>query len=80
MIETNIFRNVDFRLPRNRLKTMQAGAATTCYVAASPLLVGVSGYYFVGCNPEEPSFPMQDVEMAQRLREVSEDLVRDYLG
>jgi NAD(P)-dependent dehydrogenase (short-subunit alcohol dehydrogenase family) len=79
VIETNIFRNVEVNLPRSRLKTLAQGAATTCYIATSPALAGVSGYYFADCNPEEPSALMQDVEMAKRLREVSEDLVRDYL-
>jgi len=80
VIETGIFRNVEVNLPRSRLKTLEQGAATTCYVATSPALKDVSGYYFVDCNPVEPSAPMQDVAMAGRLWEVSEDLVRDYLA
>jgi len=80
VVDTNIFRNIEGRLPRSRLKTVEEGAATTCYVATNPALVGVSGYYFADCNPQEPSALMQDVEMARRLWEVSEDLVRDYLA
>ena len=80
VVDTNIFRNIEGRLPRRRLKTIEEGAATTCYVATNPALVGVSGYYFADCNPQEPSALMQDVEMARRLWEVSEDLVRDYLA
>ncbi len=80
VVDTNIFRNIESRLPRRRLKTAEEGAATTCYVATNPALVGVSGYYFADCNPQEPSALMQDVEMATRLWEVSEALVRDYLA
>jgi hypothetical protein len=68
------------RLFRRWLKTPGEGAATSCYLATSPTLVGVSGYYFADCNPEEPSALMQDVEMAKKLWEVSEELVRDYLA
>ena len=64
---------------RSWLKTPGEGAATTCYLATSPTLVGVSGYYFADCNPEEPSAAMQNLEMAKRLWDVSEDLVRDFL-
>lgn len=80
VIDTNIFRNVGGRLPQRRLKTVEEGAATTCYLATSPALVGVSGYYFADSNPLEPNALMQDAEMARRLWEVSEDLVRDYLA
>ncbi len=79
-VDTNIFRNVAGRLSRRRLKTVEEGAATTCYVATNPTLAGVSGYYFSDCNPQEPSVLMQNTEMASRLWEVSENLVRDYLA
>ncbi len=35
---------------------------------------------FADCNPEEPSTVMQNVEMAEQLWGVSEELVRDYLA
>ena len=79
VVDTNIFRNIDGRLPRGRIKNLEEGAATMCYLGTNPALVGVSGYYFADCNPEEPSASMQDVEMGRRLWQVSEELVRDYL-
>jgi NAD(P)-dependent dehydrogenase (short-subunit alcohol dehydrogenase family) len=79
-VDTNIFRNAT-RTPRpgRVLKNLAEGAATVCYVATSPALTGVSGYYFVDCNPVEPSEAMQDVGAAKKLWDVSEELVRDYL-
>jgi NAD(P)-dependent dehydrogenase (short-subunit alcohol dehydrogenase family) len=80
LVDTNIFRNVDTRISSGRSKTVEEGAATTCYVATSPALAAVSGYYFADCNPEEPSAMMQDSEMAARLWAVSEELTAGYLG
>jgi NAD(P)-dependent dehydrogenase (short-subunit alcohol dehydrogenase family) len=80
-VDTNIFRNAE-RTPRpgRILKSPEEGAATVCYLATNPALADVSGYYFVDCNPLEPSASMQDVDMARKLWEVSEQLVRDYLA
>ena len=61
------------------LKSVEEGAATTCYVATSPELVGVSGCYFSDCNPATPDANMLDDAMAERLWSVSEDLTRPYL-
>ena len=36
------------------MKSVEAGAATQCYVATAPALDGVSGYYFADCNPLLP--------------------------
>jgi NAD(P)-dependent dehydrogenase (short-subunit alcohol dehydrogenase family) len=58
------------------MKSVEAGAATTCYVATSPALAEVSGYYFSDCNPLVPTPQMMDPEMAARLWEVSEELTR----
>ncbi len=80
VIDTNIFRHVDFNIPKNRFKTIAQGAATTCYVATHPSLTKVSGVYFSDCNPEEPSAAMRDAAMARRLWDVSEELVRPYLS
>ena len=62
------------------LKSVEEGAATTCYVATSPDLEGVNGCYFADCNPETPEPNMLDTEMAKRLWEVSEELTRPYLA
>ena len=61
------------------MKSVEAGAATTCYVATRPELAEVSGHYFSDCNPEVPGPRMRDEAMAARLWEVSEELVGDYL-
>lgn len=61
-------------------KTIPEGAATTCYVATSPDLVGVRGFYFSDCNVNEGDTPyVYDDAMASRLWEVSEELTKDYL-
>jgi hypothetical protein len=75
-----MIRGTGFNLSSLSLKTPEQGAATSCYVATSPALVGKSGYYFADCNPQEPSAAMQDLEMAKRLWDVSEDLVHDFLA
>jgi NAD(P)-dependent dehydrogenase (short-subunit alcohol dehydrogenase family) len=62
------------------LKTIEEGAATTCYVATSPELVDVRGFYFVDCNVDEGETPyMNDDAMAAKLWQVSEELTQDYL-
>lgn len=62
------------------LKTVEQGAATTCYVATSPELVDVRGFYFSDCNVDEGNTPfMHDDAMAAKLWQVSTELTRDYL-
>jgi NAD(P)-dependent dehydrogenase (short-subunit alcohol dehydrogenase family) len=58
------------------MKSIEAGAATTCYVATNPALAEVSGYYFADCNPLVPTRQMMDSQMAARLWAVSEELTR----
>lgn len=83
VIQTNLSRHLP---PREvdpddpRYKSIPEGAATTCYVATSPDLDGVTGYYFVDCNPAVPNHHMQDDAMAARLWAVSEELLADYLA
>lgn len=60
-------------------RSVQQGAATQSYVATAPSLEGVSGRYFVDCNPARMSAHAQDPALAQRLWAVSEDLAADYL-
>ena len=62
------------------MKSVEAGAATTCYVATAPQLAGVTGHYFSDCNAEIPGPRMRDQAMAERLWQVSEELTRDYLA
>ncbi|MEZ5565297.1 MAG: SDR family oxidoreductase [Gammaproteobacteria bacterium] len=61
------------------MKSVEAGAATTCYVATAPALTRVSGYYFADCNPQVPGGQMQNDELAARLWQVSTDLTQPYL-
>jgi len=60
-------------------RSVEQGAATQCYVATSPALEKVSGYYFADCNPARMSAHAQNPEMAARLWEVSEKLAAGYL-
>lgn len=62
------------------LKSIPEGAATSCYVATSPELVDVRGFYFANCNVEKGvSQHMNDDAMAAKLWTISEQLTRDYL-
>lgn len=62
-------------------KTIEQGAATSCYVATSPQLGNISGEYFEDCNAVTVTGDnhMHDREQASRLWVVSEELTRDYL-
>jgi WW domain-containing oxidoreductase len=61
------------------MKSVEEGAATTCYVATSPDLVDVRGFYFADCKVAEGSPYLTDDAMAAKLWQVSEELTRDYL-
>jgi len=62
-------------------KTIEQGAATSCYVATSPLLGSTSGRYFEDCNAVTivGDGHLHDAAMAAELWRVSEDITRDYL-
>ncbi len=62
-------------------KTIEEGAATSCYVASSDLLRSTSGHYFEDCNAVTITGTghMHDRDMAQRLMLVSEELTAEYL-
>jgi NAD(P)-dependent dehydrogenase (short-subunit alcohol dehydrogenase family) len=62
-------------------KTVEQGAATTCYVATSEDLGNVSGRYFEDCSAVtiEGQGHMQDMAMADRLLDRSIELTRDWL-
>ena len=55
-------------------KTIPEGAATSCYVAASPLVEGLSGRYFSDCNIAKPRADADDPALAARLWELSETI------
>jgi NAD(P)-dependent dehydrogenase (short-subunit alcohol dehydrogenase family) len=61
-------------------KSVQQGAATSCYVATHPALGATSGQYFEDCNAVTVGEGhLHDEAMAEELWRVSEDLTRDYL-
>jgi NAD(P)-dependent dehydrogenase (short-subunit alcohol dehydrogenase family) len=62
-------------------KTIEQGAATSCYVATSPLLGSTSGQFFEDCNAVHlvGDNHMHNEAMAERLWQVSEDLTRKHL-
>jgi len=62
------------------MKSVPQGAATTCYVATSPDLSGVGGYYFSDCNPAESSPQSQDSELAAKLWTESEAMAAKWLS
>jgi hypothetical protein len=57
------------------MKTLEQGAATTCYVATSPALNGVTGCFFADSNPSYPAGFVEGDDMARELWRVSEELV-----
>ncbi|KAM3869834.1 WW domain-containing oxidoreductase [Diretmus argenteus] len=66
-----------FTLARPFAKSMQQGAATTVYCAASPELEGIGGMYFNNCFRCLPSAQAQDQSNAAGLWELSERLVSE---
>jgi hypothetical protein len=63
------------------MKSVEAGAATSCYVATAPALAPVTGAYFEDCNPVVPvaGKHMDDVALAGQLWAKSEQLTAQYL-
>jgi NAD(P)-dependent dehydrogenase (short-subunit alcohol dehydrogenase family) len=57
------------------LKTVAQGAATQVYVATNPALATVSGEYFADCNLATPRADALSTTTAERLWEVSEQIV-----
>ncbi len=57
------------------LKTAAQGAATQCYLAASPAVAQVTGAYYADCNPADTTPYGRDMAMAARLWDASEALV-----
>jgi len=65
---------------RKGFKTPAQGAATQVYVAIDTRLNDVSAYYFEDCNPSEMKGPYaNDMELAAKLWDVSEELVSEWL-
>lgn len=60
-------------------RSIAQGAATHCFVAASPLLDGVNGLHFADSNPKDPDGWANDMELAGRLWDKAMDLAEDYV-
>ncbi|BBG98308.1 NAD(P)-binding Rossmann-fold superfamily protein [Prunus dulcis] len=63
-------------LGRAVLKSVQQGAATTCYVALHPQVKGVTGEYFSDSNLAKPRPQGQDLDLAKKLWDFSMVLVK----
>lgn len=61
-------------------KTVEQGAATTCYVATNPALDHVTGVYFYECNQISSKENSTNDALAKKLWTVSEQLTRPYLS
>jgi WW domain-containing oxidoreductase len=57
------------------LKSVAQGAATECFLAASPAAAGMTGEYFADCNPARPSAFARDAALAAHLWDESERIV-----
>jgi len=59
-------------------KTIPQGAATSVYVATSPTIDGIGGRYFSDSNLAVPAAHACDPNVARRLWDLSEDMVKDF--
>ncbi|KAL3524296.1 hypothetical protein ACH5RR_017130 [Cinchona calisaya] len=81
VIATNLFRHYRFVtgiigvLGKHVMKSVQQGAATTCYVALHPHIKGVSGTYYADSNVAEASLQANDTELAKKLWDFSSTLI-----
>jgi len=57
--------------------TPEQGARTSVYLASSPDVTDVTGWYFVKCRPRTPSAAARDEAAAARLWSISEELVAE---
>jgi len=57
------------------LKTIPQGAATECFLAASPMTAATSGLYFADCNVATPRADANDTALAKKLWDTSEQIV-----
>lgn len=64
-----------FKLARPFMRTPEQGAQTSIYLASAPEIADVSGVYFVDSRPARTAPQANDAAAAQRLWEVSAELV-----
>ncbi|KAF8404275.1 hypothetical protein HHK36_009157 [Tetracentron sinense] len=79
---TNIARHtnllaIPLKLMKPFIKTIEQGAATTCYVALHPNVKGVYGKYFVDCKETLPSSHAQDKDLGKKLWDFSQDFLKN---
>lgn len=80
-IVTNLLRDDTFAnglvnmIGKYFFKSIQLGAATTCYVALNPHVNGVTGEYFSDCNLSKASALANDPDLAKKLWEFSLNLI-----
>jgi hypothetical protein len=55
--------------------TVVVTGGTSIYLASSPEVAGVSGQYFIKCQPRTPKKWAQDPEAARRWWDISQALV-----
>ncbi len=82
VIMTNLGRHVPdreamYERMRPRMKTVEQGAATQCYVAVRPELAGVSGQYFSDCRVAKTIAAASDSAAAEALWERSEAIAAE---
>jgi WW domain-containing oxidoreductase len=81
---TRLNRNLRFpsssvlRIARHFMKTVPQGAATQTLLAASPLVEGISGEYWLDCQIAVGSKFLDDRAMAERLWSTSERIVATH--
>jgi NAD(P)-dependent dehydrogenase (short-subunit alcohol dehydrogenase family) len=77
VIRTNLARHIEdseAMLARMKLKAVPQGAATQCLVATRPELSSVSGEYFADCKVAKTHPKADDVRLAERLWDRSEEI------
>jgi len=57
------------------LKNVPQGAATECYAAVHPDAADFSGSYFADCNPTPPRADAENLELAEKLWQKSEEIL-----
>jgi WW domain-containing oxidoreductase len=83
---TDLNRNIGFPLSavlavaQLFFKNPAQGAATQCLLAASPLVDGMTGGYWADCQIAEASVHLDDQQMAERLWNISEELLMRHLS
>ncbi|WP_158625223.1 SDR family NAD(P)-dependent oxidoreductase [Corallococcus terminator] len=85
-VRTSLTRSMGFPftliIPVARLfmRSVEQGAATQAFLAANPLVDGITGAYWEDCKVAQGHPLLEDAAFAQRLWTASEDLLRPHVG